>query len=282
MTSSNELSAAKSSDWMPYDGSGMPVDGNAIVAVKFNGGSVSAGLLRASAFDWEYKDQLSDIIAYRVVKEPEAAQVLLSGSSDKIVADKAAAAGGACERTASEPAAQQGIKHSETASTVERYADGVTPETTNTESPAVAAAPTESPPQSAKGVSLSPDFVVRLKGVLHEVQAHIMFGGANLGYLNLAIDSICQTLIESESVGIRSTPSNEDVGRSADGGATQPSQIAAEGETPLTNAVEVLIKRHCRPFVSEWLPAITKLRDIERQRNSLAAELAAIKSQTKG
>lgn len=61
------------SDWIEWKGGACPVDGDAKVWLKFQGGGVDCTGPLARRFDWRHDGGLSDIIAYRLA-EPEKAK----------------------------------------------------------------------------------------------------------------------------------------------------------------------------------------------------------------
>lgn len=59
--------ASASADWIPYDGSGMPVDRGVIIDAKLRSGQIVIGR-RADHFAWGLIFTSTDIIAYRIAK----------------------------------------------------------------------------------------------------------------------------------------------------------------------------------------------------------------------
>lgn len=60
--------ASASSDWIPYDGSGMPVDAETIVNIKFRDGGIGQCQHAAHYLRWGHLQYPGDIIAYRIAK----------------------------------------------------------------------------------------------------------------------------------------------------------------------------------------------------------------------
>jgi len=56
-------------EWVEYDGKGMPVPASTMVKVKLREVSIRADTAKASFWDWEVMDQPDDIIAYRIIEK---------------------------------------------------------------------------------------------------------------------------------------------------------------------------------------------------------------------
>lgn len=59
--------ASASADWIPYDGSGMPVTRDVVIDAKLRDGQIIVDKL-ADEFAWAHMPHYSDIIAYRIAK----------------------------------------------------------------------------------------------------------------------------------------------------------------------------------------------------------------------
>lgn len=78
------ITVTDTSDWIPYDGSGMPVDARTIVEVRFRYGTERVGT--ANTWPWLYIDNSPRIIAYRLAKDERnehASQQAMPNDRDK-------------------------------------------------------------------------------------------------------------------------------------------------------------------------------------------------------